>query len=89
MLLVQVRYYLECLVSTGLICKQHVNDKLLDTLEAKMPEEVVIRALSLMLAGRKKVAEPARQLRDLIVETIHDTAAMHDLSRYTSRHSQW
>lgn len=78
----QVSYYVECLLSTGLLCRHQLNQTLLTILEdERLPKEIIIQALSLMLTGKRRIANPVKDLRRLISEILHDQQTIQDLER--------
>jgi hypothetical protein len=57
----------DCLVSSGLICRQQLEEKFLNILlDQRIPEEVNSQALSLMLAARQRIPDPVQFMRKLV-----------------------
>ena len=81
----QKQFYLECLLTSGLIYKAQLTEELWDMLaDERLPEAVVITALSLMMTRRRRILYPDKDLRKLVVEVLHDQKAVQDLSRWKS-----
>ena len=78
----QVWYHLECLLTSGCLCRQQLDIEFMSLLtDSRLPEEVVVQALSLMIAGRRRCDNPVTELRRLLQEIMHEKRALHDLAR--------
>lgn len=83
-MLLQKQYYVECLLTAGLISKAQLTEELWAILaDSRLPEAVVINALSLMMTRRRRILHPAEDVRKLVLELLPDQKAMQDATRCT------